>query len=206
MLRIGVMVVCLMLGALANVLVAWGCVLWVQSFEAEPYSGPVAPHATWWTDHAPATWPSPPIRVSHASQWGVEGYLYHADTVRGPLFDPAVWRSQAGWPFRSMEGAQFNEPQTRTRWTESMKRIRGFWFVPAGELPTRVRWPQSIGNAILYALPLWGLYCLGIVGLRASRRRRRLCAYCRYDLRGAEHEHCPECGAAVKKRRSAAVS
>ncbi len=34
---------------------------------------------------------------------------------------------------------------------------------------------------------------------KRSRRRRGLCMKCKYDLRGAEHEACPECGEEIRK-------
>ena len=34
-----------------------------------------------------------------------------------------------------------------------------------------------------------------------DRERRGLCTACGYDLRGARHEHCPECGILILRRR-----
>jgi hypothetical protein len=52
-------------------------------------------------------------------------------------------------------------------------------------------------NTAFYAAVLWGLFALPFVVRRRRRVRRGLCARCGYDLRGAEHEQCPECGAAT---------
>ena len=49
-------------------------------------------------------------------------------------------------------------------------------------------------NTVITALLLWLLF-ISLVKLRRTvRRRRGLCVTCAYDLRGAEHEACPECG------------
>jgi len=45
--------------------------------------------------------------------------------------------------------------------------------------------------ALLVALPTAWLWC------RDRRRATGLCIKCGYDLRGADHAACPECGAAV---------
>jgi hypothetical protein len=34
-----------------------------------------------------------------------------------------------------------------------------------------------------------------------DRERRGLCTACGYDLRGTRHEHCPECGILILRRR-----
>jgi hypothetical protein len=69
---------------------------------------------------------------------------------------------------------------------------------------------HASGNLyVIAAVPTWFamIGCAGLAGLpvwllrrdRRSRLRLRqgLCPACGYDLRGAAHERCPECGAAV---------
>jgi len=49
-------------------------------------------------------------------------------------------------------------------------------------------------NSVFYALLLAALFYPPRVIRRALRARRGLCTTCGYDLRGATHERCPECG------------
>jgi len=57
-------------------------------------------------------------------------------------------------------------------------------------LPLRPAWRGFTVNTAFYAGLLW----LPLVARRMIRRKRGLCVTCAYDLRGAEHEACPECG------------
>ena len=50
----------------------------------------------------------------------------------------------------------------------------------------------------LVAVPAVGLCVLLAQPRRRLRERRGLCLKCGYNLRGAEHEVCPECGAALR--------
>ncbi len=68
------------------------------------------------------------------------------------------------------------------------------WFHPPRPLPLR---PASRGfaiNTVFYAVILWLLTLGPFTARRMIRRKRGHCIKCGYDLRGAEHEACPECG------------
>ena len=58
--------------------------------------------------------------------------------------------------------------------------------------------PSELSGTRFYAAPLL-VASRGLLALRGLiRRKRGLCVACGYDLRGAEHEACPECGARPK--------
>ncbi len=57
-------------------------------------------------------------------------------------------------------------------------------------------WSGFAINTVFYAAILWMLWLSPFVVRRFIRRRRGRCIKCGYDLRGAEHEACPECGIA----------
>ncbi len=61
-------------------------------------------------------------------------------------------------------------------------------------LPLNPIWIGFIVNMLFYALFMWLLFPGPFVLRRIIRHRRGLCVKCAYDLRGAEHEACPECG------------
>ena len=58
-------------------------------------------------------------------------------------------------------------------------------------------------NTIFYAIILWLLLPGSFALRRILRRKRDLCVKCAYDLKGAEHEVCPECGTEVKMVKTA---
>ena len=61
--------------------------------------------------------------------------------------------------------------------------------IPYGPL-----WLGLLTNSIFYSAVLWLLIPGPFVLRRMIRRKRGLCVKCAYDLRGAEHKVCPECG------------
>ena len=63
--------------------------------------------------------------------------------------------------------------------------------------PNRVIWSGMIVNEVFYGSVIALSFVGWIQGRRAIRRRSGRCPKCAYDLRGAEHEVCPECGVEV---------
>lgn len=74
---------------------------------------------------------------------------------------------------------------------------------PAWSIEVR---PVGLGIAIVLTLGvsawLWRCDRLGALTVRGSRQRRGCCPRCGYDLHGAAHTHCPECGEAVDRPSS----
>ncbi len=62
-------------------------------------------------------------------------------------------------------------------------------------LPYQPVWSGIVINTIFYAATLWFLSIGPFEVRRMIRSKRGHCIKCGYDLRGAEHEVCPECGA-----------
>ena len=56
-------------------------------------------------------------------------------------------------------------------------------------------WLGFAVNTLFYAALLWLLWSGSSVTRRLIRKRRGWCLKCGYDLRHAEHDVCPECGA-----------
>lgn len=61
-------------------------------------------------------------------------------------------------------------------------------------LPFKVILPGLVFNSFTFTALLWLLIHGPFALRRHLRRKRGLCVKCAYDLKGAEHEACPECG------------
>jgi hypothetical protein len=67
-------------------------------------------------------------------------------------------------------------------------------------LPARLGWPLNVDwflcfvNINAHAATMGAVFLFGHWCIRASRRRRRVCASCAYDQRGLMGRVCPECG------------
>ena len=64
-------------------------------------------------------------------------------------------------------------------------------------LPFLPIWRGLLLNTIFYSSIIWLLIPGPFVLRRFIRCKRGLCVTCAYDLRGVEHEACPECGLEV---------
>ncbi len=120
-------------------------------------------------------------------------------------FSIARW-TRCGWPLLSLDGGrwstlEFNESKGRHKFVATFHKTA----IPVNPvallgdleyLPLRPIWPGFTINTIFYAAILWMLWSSPFVVWRLIRRKRGLCVACGYDLRHADHDACPECGAA----------
>ncbi len=221
------LVVFLFLGAAINVGVAWGCaalmnlmavesslLTWTldqdQGWFVRTWKQPGAAFYASFRSPLLTSGNSPPPRSPHpANIVPNEGAL--ATPASG--FGQGSNRSKArgvslrGWPMLSM-------------WCEYPKHGRGEPVAIAGgiELPLmeqgfreyypgfRSTWPKALPlriravgfmtNTAFYAALLW-LPFAPFAARRMIRRRRGRCVRCGYDLRGIQHDVCPECGGSI---------
>ena len=139
------LVVFLLLGAIVNIAVAWGCARFFS-----PRSNVVYQFADGTTE------------VAHEPAEVVHGW---------PLFAlTSEWPVHGGWE------------DTAIRYGDEV-------------LPMAPIWSGFAVNTIFYGAILWLLIPGSFALRRHIRRKRGHCLKCGYDLRGAEHEVCPECGA-----------
>ncbi len=223
--RLTKLVVFLFLGAIVNVAVAWGCAVWINPIKFDSdmdirfrrtgqytweFVETKAPGTTllWSTrgwrkeiltipDHGAA----PEELVPSWSDLGELSNAFQKIVARAPdsLVIERKWVHCYGWPARSL-WSHWNKIDPGD--SPPIYRSEGYFlqlepwedFVPRA-LPIRPIWSGFVSNTVLYAIVLW-LLTLGPFTLRrVIRRKRGLCIKCGYDLRGAEHDVCPECGA-----------
>jgi hypothetical protein len=205
--RVIQIVVLLVLGAIVNVAVAWGCVVWAPDIQRYRLSGHAvevlgydAPNV--WPAAVPSEWPITPHQTTIYTELGLTEIS--ASGQDAPTFDFQVVL-RAGLPFRSL----FNERH---------KHNHGVWFHGAGFsyeakawhdgiplnipvaakqemrhfLPVRPIWPGFAINTIFHAAILWVLFFAPGKLRRTIRRRRGLCPACAYPI--GTSPVCTECG------------
>ncbi len=217
----------LLLGAIVNVAVAWGCAWWseepsgVAVVEYEPFQM----NGTWWLI---ATW----------SYFGTQVYAYRpfptreavdeyvsffklkdlykggnppswlrlprVDAYGDKLSGPLLIDVGRGWPAVALSYGLDTKvegdlvlPVSRVsggfKMGEYRQPMSGFPRV----VPLRPIRPGFAINTVFYAALLWMVTLGPFTARRIIRRKRQRCIKCGYDLRGAAHDRCPECGAAT---------
>lgn len=197
--RLFKLVLFLLLGAVVNVGVAWGCApsRWF-GYKYASYESLAPETAKDLIVHALDI----PVSAAHELQFQGQSYrgfgwtqLKISPRSRVASGVPAHYRLEqrsGGWPYRSLSGEWYFD-ETRTSLAGKSR-----WLVRVEHLlmPMRPTWPGFVVDAVFYATLLW-LLSAPFALHRLIRRKRGLCANCAYNLRGAEHEVCPECGRQV---------
>ncbi len=184
----------LLLGAVLNIAVAWGCALWVPSGERRQI----------WIDYEfdpifqimPIPQDYDYLRIQRASGIGIVETEVLAGFFGGGI--PLLWalptHYAAGWPLCCLHGAwlgrdQFVSAMAAPEWLHPTKYIFDARALPLGPI-----WPGFAVNTIFYAAIMWLVMPGPFVLRRHIRRKRGLFLACGYDLRHADHDACPECG------------
>jgi hypothetical protein len=102
----------------------------------------------------------------------------------------AEWRGYGCWCSQPIVTATHGYVDANGRWIDRLDNTAYVvrWFV--------VRVPLWFLAAVFGAYPTWQL---ALWGRKIRRRRRGLCVYCGYDLRGLVEPRCPECGMAFDR-------
>ena len=206
--RLTKLVAFLLLGAIVNVGVAWGCALFSTPLRPDKnlgrfntdFSRIVYEHRSFGSARF---WD---VRIGIGSVTSVEGTpavdilpnWANDDDLR--LFTFHVYEGR-GWPELAL-WCVHERPQVANRQFNSrgaldaglpVSRTPGWMSAPRA-LPLRPIWPGFAINTIFYAVIVWVLWSSPFAARRVSRRRRGLCIKCGYDLRGDYSAGCPECG------------
>lgn len=205
-------VVLLIIGAVVNVAVAWGIVLWTPQEPRGPGMA-VLLNQIDWPRQAPADWPAPQ-RQNSGRTWGLSAIqtMAHVLPLDAPRSPGAVsgWGMslfQAGWPSRCIEARSDTVnyagviPKANLR--PAVKLPEALHFLRVREaryrvLPLRPIWPGFAINTAFYAAILWLLTFGSFTARRIIRRKQGRCINCGYDLRGTAQMICSECGYEVR--------
>lgn len=113
---------------------------------------------------------------------------------------PAFLEVATGWPRRSAsyfahyaEGGGIYKVRDGLALADTVRAIN----VTPRVIPLAIYWPGAIINTLVYAAALFLPFTLIPMMRRHLRCRAGRCPNCNYDLRGAPHTVCPECGAAI---------
>lgn len=222
--RLAIAAVCLLLGAVINVLVAWG---WIVVFGVPRHDfRDIDDHPLLWRGYDGEPFEPDEVEYAHrADSLGVTYLLggWLRDDEYPPLGLLAEGASRrvvaAGFPMRSLyyertgfaryfDGDDEGSLNMITGWTDGIwipwRKPSYFYygFQPGCVLPTLPVWPGFAVNTAIYGVLIW-LVGFGPFALRRTLRRRRgRCVRCGYDVAGLTK--CPECGAcaSLSKRRT----
>jgi hypothetical protein len=217
----------LLLGAIVNIAVAWGCV-GIAPFILHAKSGrwpeglmDVDTEDIRWIERSCYQGPIGQIKLyDSASGIGVERRMYLVDAERIPgggmrmsttfLRTGTPVRIAAGWPFFALQGGfvspsrNFNTfaPFGAERLVDAIKLPAWLASRPGmsdRRLPLAPIWPGSAINTLFYAAILWLLFAAPFALRRMRRTKRGLCPACAYPV-GAS-DLCTECGKPVNPRK-----
>ena len=188
----------LVLGAIVNVGVAWGCFIWKARFPTlATYRDPLLEEI--WRNHALAKWP----QVQDSNLVGDRTDRFGSSTTTAIVSDgdaraPTTWyveELRCGVPASCLSAAKKGQIPPGTELSDG-----GFWCF-GKLLPRKILWPGFAINTVFYAAVLWGLFAgFGFVR-RRIRARRGQCPACAYPI--GTNPLCTECGKPVPKRLGA---
>ncbi len=201
--RLFKLVLFLLLGAVVNVAVAWTCAQGHTDYMNSEEHPPSLDDLRWWNERAPQGFPLQPVGaadsygfgLTFALLWELEWEVHHT------LGDNAM-RFRAGLPMRSMEQSVWVERSKRLVVEQDLARIPLWWSSNDVLVPLRPLLLAFAVNSLFYAIVSASVLASIVALRRVIRRRRGRCIKCGYDLRGAEHEVCPECGAQPSRQRT----
>ena len=213
-------IVLLLLGAIVNVAVAWGCAWWVMdSKEVDRGKITTALDAEgrgieWWEASRREAFGSTLFgstrwRATQGMRVVTEGTAPSELLPRWAHFDEPGEKFAGGKTRREMSGALLRGWPCRALacWSHpgsdgSSELLMGIFCGFAEDefprvLPLRPLWPGFVVNTVLYAIVVWPIYCALLTLRRLIRRKPGHCPECGYDLRGqlpGAGSGCPECG------------
>jgi hypothetical protein len=188
-------------GAIVNVAVAWGCVLWLQ----RPILSGNKTSQSSWPESVPANWETD-VRVSIWTNWtSTEKTGYGSLRTSEPAIT-AMYVLEAGFPFRALRrivrqvehaGISLSRPDQAesSTWKEGIiwpDQLEWLNCQFVRVMPGTPIWPGFAINTIFYAAILWLLWIAPGKIRRFIRVRRHRCPACAYPV--GTSPVCTECG------------
>ncbi len=219
------LVVFLTLGAIVNVTVAWACAVRPYPVDPLRSRVPPRPARYYkWTSPEGfdtfITKRTGELRISQRRramivcgfgplpQWLSDSQFLDLVPEWSAFAEPRDWarpygdfyvEQASGWPLLCLrlDGPMTIGNDLASFYSEMSGRLELPWFERPWQnvVPYQPIWIGFGINTVFYAAPLWLLTLGPFAARRMIRRKRGRCIKCGYDLRGAEHEVCPECGA-----------
>ena len=207
--RLTKLVVFLLLGAIVNVAVAWGCAGWIDLTGVVPRGTSPRKYSRYhwqvfdYFERIGASrmgWRVPPIIITGDGQTNMDSYMESLPQEFEPPLPLGRISDRRGWPLLSMQCAFVETAQDI--WNPVYEVDDGIKLTttPGSDerglraLPLRPIWTGFAINTVFYAAILWLLTLGPFTARRMIRQRRGHCIKCGYDLRGHFSAGCPECG------------
>ncbi len=212
------LVVFLLLGTIVNVAVAWGCGAWLNTLGGEQVGRINSMDSPRWAilintrlgatrvtcsrvDEPYKVVPHMPL--GRAPYWSRGRLSPDQVSLQYRQVGSIMWHpvdEARGWPLRAMMwwADMKRDHSTGTTLAVTVEHgldLSNLAVMPefTRALPVKPIWPGFAINTTFYAAILWLPFALR----RYVRVKRGHCIKCAYDLRGTEHEVCPECGVEV---------
>ena len=176
----------LLLGAVVNVAVAWGCAMW-SSGAGRSCGPPTEGDLAWWRQHGPPGFSEEPSGVMDVSGFGVSQSLMWI-----PAHAKFVSRTRTGWPIRSMEGARWYDRSNRRGFDQRIAFLPQWLPKDRIFVPLRPLLSGTAANTAVYSVLLWLVFLAFIRMKRRWRTQRGRCIACGYPL--GTSPVCTECG------------
>ena len=199
-----IIAICLLLGAVVNVAVAWGCAAWAPSPARQEAEGN-------WPARVPVEWGNTCSLYIGSNLGVMEVHALGRSLVGGGL--PRQYVFQSGFPVRCL----YRELRGIKDLGESLAAAEGFWSPRSWRggieiskffqwlhvrqtryLPAQPMWWGFLLNTFFYASVVWLLIPGPFALRRFLRVRRGLCQKCAYPM--GESAICSECGKPLAKR------
>lgn len=197
--RLYKLVLFLFLGAIVNVAVAWGCVMWSPFRTSTLLDNEVSVLVL--KSHGLDSYAPYKLFSNSSVGFGIRRivvYGWNMASMSSPLDELVIMFYDSGFPMLCMTGRYeisltSDEVNYFTLIDPSSNLSKGS-LRPRWLIPLRPVWPGFIVNTVIYAVLLWLLTLAPFTARRMIRHKQGRCIKCGYDLRGTEHDVCPECG------------
>jgi len=185
-------VIFLLLGAIVNVAVAWGCAMWspILSTDKDNDAAQLIESGFGYTRQSKLQFAGPRWMIAGETSDGQFIFEYNPAADGPSTVVPE--RASCGWPLRGLVGS-FRKSRNDSSVPDSIVIPDRFRFLGArSRLPSQITWREFLINTVFYALLLWLLFAIPFALRRRLRLRRGHCPHCNYPF--GDSPTCTECG------------